>query len=263
MRRVADHNGVRLGQFLQPGGEVRRLADHRRVVGHVRAQQLADQHDARGDADAHPERFRHLAGSVDAERQFQPCADGTLRIILAGKGISEVGENTVALIAGDPASRRLDERGRMGLIDHEHITQILGVEARGKCGRPDEVAEHYCHEPALCRQSGRRTRKCRGHESTKQSVTQVTDTSNVGGAEKGMCCDRLVVRALRAARNVSSFKGMGARQPLQPGNVADKAVAGPFHRIGIVQKRQRGIDLLPAGADQQRQFALRHPEVER
>ena len=50
-RRLADHDAARLGERLQPGREVRRLADHRLLLRRALADQLADHDQAGRDAD--------------------------------------------------------------------------------------------------------------------------------------------------------------------------------------------------------------------
>jgi hypothetical protein len=51
-RARGDDDSIRLGQGLQPGGEVRRLADDRLLLRRSRANQIADDHQPCGDADA-------------------------------------------------------------------------------------------------------------------------------------------------------------------------------------------------------------------
>ena len=59
-RRLADHDAAWLGQRLQPGREVRRLADYRLLLCRALADQLADHDQAGGDAD--PGRQRLACG---------------------------------------------------------------------------------------------------------------------------------------------------------------------------------------------------------
>ena len=59
-RALGNHDGVGLGQRLQPGREVRRLADDRLLLRRAGADQVADDHQPGGDADAHLQAFRRL-----------------------------------------------------------------------------------------------------------------------------------------------------------------------------------------------------------
>ena len=51
-RACGDDDRVRLGQGLQPGGEVRRFADDRLLLRRAFADEVADDHEPGGDADA-------------------------------------------------------------------------------------------------------------------------------------------------------------------------------------------------------------------
>ena len=56
-RRLADHHAARRRERLQPRREVRRLADHRLLLGRALADQLADHDQAGRDADPRGERL--------------------------------------------------------------------------------------------------------------------------------------------------------------------------------------------------------------
>jgi hypothetical protein len=57
-RRLGDDDRVRLGEALQAGCQVGRLADHRLLLRRPRADQVADDDEPGRDADAHRQRFR-------------------------------------------------------------------------------------------------------------------------------------------------------------------------------------------------------------
>lgn len=55
-RRGRDHDAVGLGQGLEPGGQVRRLADHGLLPCRAAAEQVAHHHEPGRDTDPGPER---------------------------------------------------------------------------------------------------------------------------------------------------------------------------------------------------------------
>ena len=66
---------------LEPGREVRGFADHRLLLRRTLADQIADHHLPRGDADPHRERHR-LALSRPTASRLQPGPDGALGVVL-------------------------------------------------------------------------------------------------------------------------------------------------------------------------------------
>ena len=131
-----DHDRVRRCESLQARGQVRRLSDHRALLGGALADNVADHHRSRRDAYAH----REIAGTTTRGIRFETCdgldelepgAYGTLCVILVGARISEVGEHAVAHVAGDVAIVAFDG-GRYGiLIAAVDIAQLLRVEPPG------------------------------------------------------------------------------------------------------------------------------------
>jgi hypothetical protein len=92
--RLADHDGAGYRQGLQAGGEVRRLADHRILVGGVLAHQIADHHLAGGDP--HARLQMSLCSDrqpADRIRQLEPRSDRALGVVLVGPRPSEIGEH--------------------------------------------------------------------------------------------------------------------------------------------------------------------------
>ena len=57
-RALGDDERVRRGQRLQPGGEVRRLADDPALLRRTRADQIADHDEPGGDAEPHAQASR-------------------------------------------------------------------------------------------------------------------------------------------------------------------------------------------------------------
>ena len=148
-RRIADQHGTRISQRLQACSEVRRLAHHRRIVRNLGAQQLPDNDHPRGDTDADAQRAVQHPARLDARGQLEPRAHRAIGIVLIGSRIAEVGEHAVSLVARHAAAGRLHHGRDARLVRHEHVAQIFRIEARGKRGRTDQIAEHDGEEPAL------------------------------------------------------------------------------------------------------------------
>ena len=72
-RALGNHDGVRLGQRLQAGGEVGRFADDRLLLRRAGADQIADHHQPGGDADAHLQRVPALRSSPTASTSARPA----------------------------------------------------------------------------------------------------------------------------------------------------------------------------------------------
>src|SRR5205085_10455276 len=54
-----------------------------------------------------------------------------------------------------------------------------------------------------------------------------------------------------------------ARDLAELGRIAEDAIDGAVDRSGFLQRPERLVDLRPAGAEQQRDLALRHAELDR
>ena len=103
-RAGSDDDRVRLGQGLQPGGQVWRFADHRLLLRRAFADQIADHDEAGGDADARFELDRDVtSSSTDSGDQVQPRPDRPLGIVLVRPRIAEIDEHAVAHVLGDKA----------------------------------------------------------------------------------------------------------------------------------------------------------------
>ena len=97
-------DAVRLRNALQAGRKVRRLTYDGLLLRSARADQIADDHQPGGDADA------SLKGRVGLQSaycsdQFQPCAHGTLCVVLVGLRIAEVDQDPVAHVLRDEAAK--------------------------------------------------------------------------------------------------------------------------------------------------------------
>ena len=89
VRRLGDDKHIRPGQGLQPGGEVRGLADDAALLCGTLADQIADHGDPGGDAEAH---LQILLRRQSTDR-LDHCEAGAHRpfgIVLMRSGIAEI-----------------------------------------------------------------------------------------------------------------------------------------------------------------------------
>jgi hypothetical protein len=167
-RGGGDHHRAGLGQSLQPGGQVRRLADHRLLLRRTFAEQVADHHQAGGDADAHlelvPGRPPAQGGRSGDGGHVEPPdrgddveagADGALGIVLVGAGKAKINQHAVAHVFGDETVEAANRRRDTLVISADHRAQLFGIEPRRERRRADQIAEHH-------RQLSARRRRRRG-----------------------------------------------------------------------------------------------------
>ena len=74
-----------MGQRLEPGGEVRGLADHPALLRGTCADQIADDNQSAGNAEPNVQRLG-CDGSADRVDDGEPCADRSLGIVLVSLG---------------------------------------------------------------------------------------------------------------------------------------------------------------------------------
>ena len=115
---------------MQPGGEVRRLADDRLFLRRAFADQIADDHQPRGDPDARLELdgfdFEATYSVDDAETR----PDRPLGIVLMRSRVAKIDQDAVAHVLGDESVEPDDHVGDGTVIGGDDLSQILGVEAR-------------------------------------------------------------------------------------------------------------------------------------
>ena len=160
---VRDHHGAGLGRLLQPGGQVRRLADHHLLPGGALADQVADDHEPGRDPDPRRERLPGRGGEPgDGLRDRQAGPHGALGVVLVRPGPAEVGQHAVAHQLGHvPVDARDLTRDRV-LVRPQDLAHVLRIEAARERGRADEVDEHHRELPALGPGGRRRHRARRG-----------------------------------------------------------------------------------------------------
>jgi hypothetical protein len=152
------HDRFRLGQGLQAGGEVRRLADNRLFLRRAMADQIADDHQPGSDTDTRLKLDRFDIEATDGVDRAQPRSYRPLGVVLMGLRVAEIHQDAVAHIPGDKAAGPGDYFGDSAVIGGDHLAQILGIEPRRECGRADQVAEHHRQLPAF----GLGLRRCIG-----------------------------------------------------------------------------------------------------
>ena len=141
--------GVRLGQGLQPGGEVRRFPDDQLLQLRSFADQIADDHHPGGDPDARLELDGFDIEATNSPDDTQSRSDGPLGIVLVRSRVAEIDENTVPHVLGDKPVEAPDDIGNGAVIGGDDLVQILGIEPRGERSRTDQIAEHHAELPAL------------------------------------------------------------------------------------------------------------------
>ena len=97
-RGQGDDDSVRLSEALQTGGEVGRLANNRLLLRRAFADQIADDHQPGGDADA---RLKLDGFDIEATHnvdEAQPGPDRPLGIVLMGSRVTEIDQDAVAHI---------------------------------------------------------------------------------------------------------------------------------------------------------------------
>ena len=146
-RARGDDDRVRLGQGLQPGGEVRRFADDRLLLRRAFADQIADDDQPGGDPDARLELDGFDIEATDSVDHAQPRPDRPLGVVLMRLRVAEIDQDAVAHVLGDKAVELGDDLGDGAVIRGDDLAQILGIEPRRERGRADQIAEHHRQLP--------------------------------------------------------------------------------------------------------------------
>src|SRR5580658_7822079 len=108
-RAVGDHERPGTRELLDAGRDIGDLAGDGDMGCLAAADDAADQHGTGGDADPDAKRDLGIGGApVERREDRQPGADGARRLILMGGGISEIGENAIALVLRNEAVEETD-----------------------------------------------------------------------------------------------------------------------------------------------------------
>jgi hypothetical protein len=143
-RRLTDQDGVRCGERLQARRQVRRLADDRVLLRGSGPDDLADNDQAGGDADAclQPPSVRPL--DLADRRQHADCgADGALCRVLVGVRKTEIGKHAVAHELGDEPAKTAYGTGGSILIAPHQCAQRLWIDGACEFRGAHEIAEQY------------------------------------------------------------------------------------------------------------------------
>ena len=136
LRAGADDDAIRRRLGLQPGGQVRRLADDIDLARLA----LADHHLAGCNSEAHAKRdvaeraqLRHVAHDAEGG------ADGALGIVLVPLRIAEIRQNAVAAEPRDLSAVKLDRGGAARLVCVQQDAHLFRVEPRREFRRRREI----------------------------------------------------------------------------------------------------------------------------
>ena len=127
-RTFGNHDAVRLCNALQACRKVRRLAYDGLLLRSARADQIADDHQPRCDADT---RLQGRVGLQSTYRsdQLQPCAHGPLCVVLVGLRVAEVDQHPVAHVLRYEAAEALHGLGNALLIGRNDLAEVFRVHA--------------------------------------------------------------------------------------------------------------------------------------
>ena len=153
-RAFGDDDAVRFCDPLQPRGQVRRVPDDAVLLRFAGADEVADDDDARSDADPRMQwgasrSVQPGRGGDDRERRAQ----GILGVVLVSPRIAEIGEHAITHVFGDEAAVGADEASAAFVIDCEDLSHVLGIEPRSNSGRADEIDKHHGEITAFRRRS--------------------------------------------------------------------------------------------------------------
>jgi len=160
--RFADDQRVRRSQTLQPGGEVRRLADDAALLCGTLADQIANHGEPGGDAEPHTQLLPR-GQSADRLDYRQPRPHRSLGIVFMRLRVAEIDQHPVAHVLGDKPVEAADRRGDDAVVVADQLAQILRVMTGRECRRADQVAEHHRQLPAFGVGGRRYIARCRRH----------------------------------------------------------------------------------------------------
>ena len=138
-RAFCDQHRVRRRHFLQAGCEVRRLADNPALLRLARADQIADDDEAGGDADPARQARGATLKPADAVDQRQAGPYRLLGIMFMRLRIAEIGKDAVSHIFGDIAPKPSDDFGHGGSITRRAPPAYLRDQGEmpARSSRPD------------------------------------------------------------------------------------------------------------------------------
>jgi hypothetical protein len=124
-----DHHGVGRRRGLDPCGQVQCVADGDAFLRRSLADQLADYHQTRGDADPdlQPDWYRQLQRRHRV-KQRKSGTNRPFRVILVRFRIAEIDEGSIAHVFGNRTAEHADGAGTSYLKCTNHLAQFFGIE---------------------------------------------------------------------------------------------------------------------------------------
>ena len=141
-RVVRDDNSVRFGKPLEPGRKIGGLTNDRLFLGGALTKQIADDDEASGDTNTHPQRGRQAIELGHRLDQRETRAHSLFSVLLMRLRITEIGQHAVTEIFCNKATRAGDHLGATAVIGTDDVAQLLRIEPRRQCSGTDEVGEH-------------------------------------------------------------------------------------------------------------------------
>jgi hypothetical protein len=148
-RARGNHDSVRLGQRLQPGGEVRRLTDDGLLPRRTLANRIANDYQTGGNPDARLEPYGFDIEATNSVDGAQPRPDCPLGVVLMRFRVAEINQHAVAHVPRDEAMEPGDDFGDGAVIGGDNLAEILRIEPRRERRRADQIAEHHRQLPAF------------------------------------------------------------------------------------------------------------------
>ncbi len=142
LRRLGDDYAARRRRALQPRREVRRLPDDPDLADLAAADEVADHHEAGGDADSRLTGDSVRQGQASHRPlQSESSPNGMRSVFFVGAWVAEIGEHAVAHVFGDVTSVVRDDvvAGRPKHLEDMH--HVLGIQRIGKRNRADDIAK--------------------------------------------------------------------------------------------------------------------------
>ena len=101
-----------------------------------------------------PTRTRNGSGAWSRPTASTRAKAGPYRllgVVLVRLRVAEIHQHAIAHVLGDKAVEAADRLGDAAMIGADDLAQVLGIEARRKRRRADQIAEHHRELPTLGR----------------------------------------------------------------------------------------------------------------
>ena len=129
VRRLADEDGVRLRERLQPRGEIGGLADNGTLLRCAGADDFTDDNEPSGNTDPRLNtRAVRALDAADFRQDADRCAHGAFCRVLEGARETEIGEHAVAHEFRDEAAEPTDRASCGILVAPDQTAQQFGID---------------------------------------------------------------------------------------------------------------------------------------